>query len=466
MQFFTIAVLVSGITAQAFGEANADLANTGFQLMEEANNPRLVGMGGAGTAVPGRGFFQYNPALPGLSKQSYLSLEFGTYPQGDLRRGLLETAWTMNSFFLGIALKTESIRDIFPATFQGPNYSNPFTAQLTEVALGLGYIQDGPFSFGVAVHGVQDRIHNAAGYALAASLGATYRHIPEKLTFGVALIHPKIGDGELYTSTSLADTTFDIGYGADLPSSFRAGGFWRDTLKSIPYAIAADVILRTPGNKFMVPLGVEVRPVAPLAIRMGKKLFMETELINLGLGLDIAPLGVDLSFVVPRLVDDAEVKFLAALTYSPRDNTPEKKNVKKPRDTNTLIISPAEETKVSPETKKSNEANNTATESATEMDSDPVPDTETPNLDLGPPPSEEPEENDSPVEGKSSESTEEVPVNLSPTAQDPVSEPRDNSSSEAVIESAESSDEEADEEAGEQNGAGDEADGDSEDAVE
>jgi len=346
---FLVGILISGITIKSFGEANADLANTGFQLMEEANNPRIVGMGGAGTAVPGRGFFQYNPALPGLTADPYLALEFGTYPQGDLRRGLLETVWTMESFFLGIALKTESISDIFPTTIAGPNYNNPFTAQLTEVALGLGYMQDGPFSLGVTIHGVQDRIYTDAGYALAASLGATYAHIPEKLTFGAALIHPKIGAGKLYTSTSLADTTFDIGHGADLPSSIRAGGFWKDTLKSIPYAIAADVVLRTPGDKFMLPVGIEIRPVAPLAIRMGKRLFLETELVNLGLGLDIAPLGVDISFVVPRLIDDAEIKFLAALTYSPRLETEKGKKIEKPHDANTFVIPPAEETEASEE---------------------------------------------------------------------------------------------------------------------
>jgi hypothetical protein len=101
---------------------------------------------------------------------------------------------------------------------------------------------------------------------------------------------------------------------------------WTDTLKDFPYTITMDVVYRNVydrdrsfkrniQDRFTVPFGVEVKLLPPLAIRMGKRFNHPTEAFNFGIGLNSESLLVDASFVIPKLVDDVELKWLTSITY-------------------------------------------------------------------------------------------------------------------------------------------------------
>jgi hypothetical protein len=294
----------------AFSKPRDNAANVGFQLLEEPVNPVLLGMGSAGAGMPSRGFAYYNPALPALQPAPYFTVEFGGYPAGDLRTPLFETAWPFDKFFFGLSIFTAAVDDIHIVDPFGDVVADAyFSWQTTDIALSLGLKRADVFGAGLCVSGIQERIHEYEAYALSVSAGVIYSPIARKLTLGFSAFH-------LGTTTSMGDTTLDWGEGARLPKSARFGISWIDTIKTIGYAVAADVVFRNADKRVMVPVGLEINPFKQVFLRAGKRINHDTELFNLGCGVDIAPLSCDASFVIPRLVEDTELKWRVGITYT------------------------------------------------------------------------------------------------------------------------------------------------------
>ncbi|MBD3316098.1 MAG: hypothetical protein GF344_09945 [Chitinivibrionales bacterium] len=324
---WALALLVSvvpGLVGIAKAGVRKGAADVGFQLLEEPVNPAAIGMGTAGTALPGKGFHYYNPALPFLDGNRYASLEYGLYPAGDLQRGHIEASWPIKRFFIAAAFHSESIRDIFRSTPDGMlDDTNPFSAQLSMFSLDVGYVWYERIAAAIALGGVHDRIETNAAFAWALSFGGAFKVIPGKLNVGLALINPQAeidreGENPLrvfWGSTNYLDTTNEWDSGARMPMTFRTGGFWTDTIRALPYSAAMDVVYRGVDGRIMVPVGVEVRPVAPLAVRMGKRFGHDSEVLNLGVGLSLEPVAFDMAFSIPKLVNDAELKWLISVSY-------------------------------------------------------------------------------------------------------------------------------------------------------
>jgi hypothetical protein len=105
------------------------------------------------------------------------------------------------------------------------------------------------------------------------------------------------------------------GEGAVVNRAGRVGVAWRDTLKVVPYAAALDVVYNDALENVTVPVGLEVWPLKMLAVRLGKRFNHDTDLINFGLGLSLAVIRADVSFVITRFVDDAGLKWQVGLAY-------------------------------------------------------------------------------------------------------------------------------------------------------
>ncbi|MGD9200348.1 MAG: hypothetical protein PVI26_02195 [Chitinispirillia bacterium] len=320
----TVILLSSVVTSEIYADdIKASAANTGFQLLENPVNPRFIAMGSAGTASSGSGFSYYNPALPFLIGTSYLSAEYGQYPKADLKRTHLEGVVFLEEWFFGITFHTESIENIFPVNIWGnlPGYDKPFSQQFTNISLNCGFSKWEDFAFAVSFNAMQDRIEDEYAYAFTVSTGAVFIPIPGHLTVGLSLLN-------YGTSTPMlgSDNKKSIGDGEDIPMNSRLGITWIHSIKEIPYTFALDVVYRNVldrdksfkrniRDRFTVPIGLEVKPLAPLAIRIGKRFNLSTEIINFGLGVNLDLLHVDLSFVIPRLIDDNQIKWLTAVTY-------------------------------------------------------------------------------------------------------------------------------------------------------
>lgn len=342
--WFLASFLIFSIYAYDITE---DAANTGFHFLEEYINPRFIAMGTAGTALSGKGFSFYNPAIPFLLNKTYLSVEYGQHPKADLRHAQLEGVLALERWFFGLSLHNESIDNIYEANFWGnlPFYNAPFSQQFINMSLNVGFSQWSDFAFALCFNGTQDRIHDEYAYALSFSAGAVYMPVPEHLTLGLSILY-------LGTSTPMlgSDSANSWGEGEDLPLNSRFGISWTDKLKDIPYSAAFDIVYRNVRDRsdrftkyikyrFTFPVGIEVWPLPPLAVRLGKRFNRPTEVINFGVGLKLDPLSVDASFVVPKLIDDAEIKWLTSITYNLR-----RKRTKKPKENisieKPLIITP------------------------------------------------------------------------------------------------------------------------------
>lgn len=302
-------------------EADFDAAFSGFQLLEEPLNPRSIAMGTAGTALSGYGFSFYNPAIPFLSDKSLLNLEYGQYPKADLKHFNFETIIKIPNAFFGLAFHSESIDDIYHVNVFGAIPTSAFSYQFSHLSLDLGYSQWEDFAVALCVNGIQERIDEEVAYAITVSAGLVYIPIPNHLVVGLSALN--VG-----TSTPMLgpDTGNVWGDGEYLPFNSRLGVAWSDTLREFPYTVTMDVVYRNVYDKskpfkrhiqdrFTVPVGLEVYLLPPLALRMGKRFNHPTEAFNMGIGLNSNNLSVDASFVIPKLIDDTELKWMTSITY-------------------------------------------------------------------------------------------------------------------------------------------------------
>lgn len=303
------------------GDVGSSAGDVGFHLIEEPVNPYLIAMGSAGTAMGGPGFAYYNPALPFFAEHPYLYVDYGRYPQGDLQRAYLELAFPVGEWRLGASLHTQAIDNIIRTDWLGNllNKGESTSAQITVLAMDATFSKWERFALGGTFSVVKDRIMHYAAYALSLSVGAVYTPVPGHLSLGLS------GQHLLQTSTRM-DTTRDWGEGYRLPLTARLGVAWRDTVGPFPYAVSFDIVYRNVrdtskgfteniAERFTVPLGVEFRPLPALGFRMGKRINHPTEIINWGVGVDFDVISINSSFVVPKLVEDTELKWLVSLTY-------------------------------------------------------------------------------------------------------------------------------------------------------
>jgi hypothetical protein len=296
-----------------------DIGRNAFKFLDEPSSPRQVAMGCAGTAMPGTGFSFYNPSQPVLTGRPNLSVGYAPLP-ADYTLAFFEAVWVLPRLFFGASFTNSSVTGIIPTTGYNdePNYNTPASADGSSFSLLAGYKKERA-SAGIAVNLLQDRIVNSTAYGLSISAGAIYRLIPDKLTLGLAGFHVGTTTGYL-----TEDKKLFANQGEPLPKSLRLGASYRDTMYSVPFTVAGDLVYRAVGNvsstsdRLTVPIGVELWPTAFAAFRMGKRFNFETEVFNFGAGFLFSPLSLDMSFVISKLVSDVEVKSLFSVTYTLR----------------------------------------------------------------------------------------------------------------------------------------------------
>jgi hypothetical protein len=329
-----LALLVLSCFTFVYGsDSQEDAANTGFQLIEEPISPRAIGMGGAGAALRESSFAFYNPALPFLVNRTSLSACYGGYPRADWNRAAFEGIVSLSDWFIGLHFNNESVSDLYRVDDFGklPDLSHSSSWQSTTISLGAGYSRWENFALGVSFNGVQEHLFDNYAYALSGSFGAIYIPAPRRFTIGLSFVN--IG----FSSTPMvgADKGDAWGQGERVPFTGRLGMVWSDSIKKIPYTVALDVAYRNVRdrdksftrhiqNRVTVPVGLEVCPVGPLALRIGKRFNHPTEVLSLGIGFNVDFLSTDISFVIPRLVDGAEMKWLADITYYLKKRHPKK----------------------------------------------------------------------------------------------------------------------------------------------
>lgn len=308
-----------------------DAAMTGFHLVEEPVSPKSIAMGTVGAALSQSSFSFYNPANPFLGKGMYFTPEYGLYNKNDLNKLFFEVVLPGDEGFYGISLKSTTISQIYRVKDLGnlPDYNQSFNAQFLQGTVNIVKSKWEDFAYGIAVSGIYDRIENYRAYALTFSGGAIYRLLNNRLNVGLSFMN--FGWSTSYDRSSVGEDEEKkksiLGDGEKLPAHIRMGASWTDTLKNgMEYTGATDVVYRAVRDRdakftkhikdrVYVPVGAELKVIPQIAVRLGKRFNFPTEIVNFGLGFDFDPLLLDISCVIPKIVDKGEFTFMSSFTY-------------------------------------------------------------------------------------------------------------------------------------------------------
>jgi hypothetical protein len=105
-------------------------------------------------------------------------------------------------------------------------------------------------------------------------------------------------------------------YDGRVPMFARAGAAWSDTQWSFPYTVSADLAYRDEDGTISVPVGLEVKALPYISLRIGKRIGWENEVVSLGIGFNIDKLSFDAAFVPTVFVSDYEMKWSMGFTYN------------------------------------------------------------------------------------------------------------------------------------------------------
>ena len=280
-----------------------------FWYVEEPVNPRATGMGCAGTAKSTGGFSFYNPAAVTTSESSFVAFEYGQQ-WSDIAGGLVETAWLFPKWFVGASFQTQS-NTFQPVDDFGNRLPGSGSEQASLLSLQIGWRGGGGrYAIGAAINGLQHHLYDDNAYALSASGGVTVAILPEKLLAGAALIQA----GSYHRGFSR--TSFEVNRNI-MPTTGRFGCSWNDTIiGKLPVTILLDAVYSSNFHTVTLPLGFEIRPLRPLAVRLGKRFNLTTELFTLGIGIFWENLSFDASFIPSTLEGDFESRWLIGLRYA------------------------------------------------------------------------------------------------------------------------------------------------------
>ncbi|HMA66157.1 MAG: hypothetical protein ACM31E_12255 [Fibrobacterota bacterium] len=296
-----LALMVSG-TAYA---KNAGWAF--YEFLEDPINSRSISMGSAGTALPeNRGIYFYNPALPSITSRTYASFDYGRQ-YSDMDRAHIESAIISKTWFLDFGFTSHSTGEFKVADETGVYNGYTQSNQSIVGMLGGGFIKDN-YSAALTFTGLQSKIGEYTSYGLCGNAGIMVTLIDKKLYAGAAALN--IGRNSSYFDKK----NLNLDY---LPFTVRGGVSWNDTInKKYAYSVAADVVYSKNYETVMVPVGVEFWLFPVLAIRAGKRINFESDLFSIGVGLKVANIAFDVSFIPSRTGDDFGLKWSSGLTYS------------------------------------------------------------------------------------------------------------------------------------------------------
>lgn len=312
-------LLITMFASVNAADPSVDGAMTGFQFLEEPTSPELIGLASSGVASAGMGGFFYNPAKYSLVASPSFHLEFGRYKKADANKVNFELSIPIKKAFISYGMRVFSVDDIGSVDNFGNLPQGSFSERALKLSLSTGLEINKYLNIGLSASGAIHHIYTDNAYGLLFGVGVISSPIPEKLNVGLSVV-------DLGFTTGMYAKVEKLGEGEKLPVNSRLGVEWKDTLKTIDYRVLFDIVYRNVwdrdddfshriSDRFTFPVGLEVRPVTPLAIRLGKRINFPTEIINMGMGLNTTFIDFDFGLVVNSLSGDGEADWTASFTY-------------------------------------------------------------------------------------------------------------------------------------------------------
>lgn len=300
-----------------------------FDYVQEPTNPRLVALGSAGTALASGGFAYYNPAGAAFADRSFIALDFGRQ-WGDLSRGSVESAWIFEKWFIGGTFLGRTID--YPLADETGMLPGPGSEQASMFSLFTG-IKKSRYAIGIAGNALPHFIGGENAFAMSASAGVSGVIIPDRLTVGAAVLQAGRLHRGFYSSSFSAHRD-------SMATTVRAGAALCDTImETLPVLLTVDGVYEKGENRVLIPVGIEFRPVPPIALRVGKRFNHLTDKVSFGIGLSWDNVAFDAAFVSTDFEGTSEMKWLMGIKYAlPGTLRSPKKNI---ITADTALITPA-----------------------------------------------------------------------------------------------------------------------------
>jgi hypothetical protein len=313
-------VSVSGV----FAEVNDWAARSGFQLLNISSSAKRTALGGVGAAT-GSDFALYaNPANYGADTTYRLSFEhLWRITHTDLNINRLEVFIPVRSVFMAVTAQNHTvsniyIRDIFP---ENPPQKGDLSAdwQFSQISFAVGLHRSPNLSWGFGLGFAFDKFLDEIAYAFIMNGGFLWKVLDEDLRIGLAF-------NNFGTTTPMINENGERwGDGEKLPTSVRSGVQYSKDIRSLRYNVSGDIlywhlydpkdgIMKKFGRRLQVPLGLEVLPAKFFALRAGKTLFADYNVINFGLGIDSRYLDFDIAAAVNKYETSVELEWIAGIS--------------------------------------------------------------------------------------------------------------------------------------------------------
>lgn len=321
-------VLISVIVAVmvCFAEVNDWASRSGFQLLNVSSSAKITALGGAGAGVPTDFALYSNPANYGNDSLYRLSFEhLWRISYTDLNVNRFEVFFPIRKVFMAVSAQNHTIsdiyiRDIFP---EAPPKKDDLSAdwQFSEISIAVGYHRTKKFDWAISTGFAFDKFMDEIAYAFIMNGGFIWKILDDDLRIGLSFNNfgtttPMINeDGERW------------GKGEKLPTSVRAGVQYSNSIKSLKYSVAGDVlywhiydedkgIQKNAEDRLQFPLGLEISPANWISIRAGKTLGADYNIVNFGLALNANFLEFDLAAATYKYETSVEWEFLAGVSLN------------------------------------------------------------------------------------------------------------------------------------------------------
>jgi len=310
-----------------FAEVNDWASRSGFQLLNVSSSAKITALGGAGAGVPADFSLYSNLANYGNDSAYRLSFEhLWRISYTDLNVNRFEVFFPVKKVFMAVSAQNHTIsdiyiRDVFP---EAPPKKDDLSAdwQFSEISLVVGYHRTKRFDWAISAGLAFDKFLDEIAYAFIMNGGFIWKVLDDDLRIGLSFNNfgtttPMIneGRGERW------------GSGEKLPTTIRSGVQYSNSIKSLRFSVAGDVLYwhiydenqgraKNAGDRLQFPLGLEISPANWIAIRAGKTLGADYNIVNFGLGLNANFLEFDLGAATYKYETSVEWEFLAGVSLN------------------------------------------------------------------------------------------------------------------------------------------------------
>jgi hypothetical protein len=322
-------ILTAGIISQISAEVNDWASRSGFQLLNVSSSAKITALGGAGAGVPTDFALYSNPANYGNDSLYRLSFErLWRISYTDLTVNRFEVFFPVRQVFMAVSAQNHTvtdiyIRDIFP---EAPPQKDDFSTdwQFSQISFAVGYHRtkrfDWAFGFGLAF----DKFLDEIAYAFVMNGGFVWKILGDDLRLGLSFNNFGVTTPMINENGGKKERW---GSGENLPTSMRAGAQYSNSIKSLKFSVAGDIlywhiydenkgIAKDAGDRLQFPLGLAISPANWINIRAGKTLGADYNIFNFGLGLNANFLEFDLSAATYKYETSVEWEFLAGVSLN------------------------------------------------------------------------------------------------------------------------------------------------------